>query len=687
MPDVAIYNERVVTVSDVYKFGLPGPFLCLNCFLYLNCESPLQLRKSRNGDTNYTEHFYHPNTVKDTIACTTLTLDRMRDNDSWHTTLSRCIESESREVIRQNGSVKHIVDAYDSLNDMGIEFQHSPISAEAVQSRDATTYLHWVFNVANQYIRKVHVGKRVICEIPHSNWETAVKAVKNRVYLDTGCREWIYLEDREAYRIEINGVIRNVWIGSACSFKEIYDDTCLSNILTQEGIDYFNGRTEDIHTVPIMYARCKKSMWLLDEIHRAYVYSHKYKTNTILAIKSVAGSGKTTTLLELAKIHSKKKILYLAFNRSLIDDIRAKSSKQGINNICPDTFHALARRAYISVKGVEPQYTTLTPHTLSSIDPWYNDKPYGLKKSAVKLYTTFCGSVMPLERFSSNLLTMLWNKTLQGKLLTQDSMLKLCFMNHWLKGYIDKNYDMIMIDETQDFDILMLRMVLDDTTIPKIFVGDPMQSIYQWRGCINGFNYLPELALIVEFYSTFRVGDPECEVIRQKFKNCWMISKAKHQTILTDNVNALEGGYTYLFRSWKKLLTTAQRTKNIWVCNFEAKSETMRKMHPGLRKGGGFDDGEDDLPKFLRTLSEDQLEEMISSIEDNSTSKEEAKYKFYTIHSYKGLEDDYVRIADDIDEKYGEDMNLYYVALTRGMKTIVEDTVHVDFMKYFARLI
>jgi superfamily I DNA/RNA helicase len=260
-------------------------------------------------------------------------------------------------------------------------------------------------------------------------------------------------------------------------------------------------------------------------------------------------------------------------------------------------------------------------------------------------------------------------------------------MNHWLKGYIDKNYDMIMIDETQDFDILMLRMVLDDTTIPKIFVGDPMQSIYQWRGCINGFNYLPESALIVEFYSTFRVGDPACEVIRQKFKNCWMISKAKHQTILTDNVKALEGGYTYLFRSWKKLLTTAQRTKNIWVCNFEAKSETMRKMHPGLRKGGGFDDGEDDLPKFLRTLSENELEEMISSIEDNSTSKEEAKYKFYTIHSYKGLEDDYVRIADDIDEKYGEDMNLYYVALTRGMKTIVEDTVHVDFMKYFARLI
>jgi superfamily I DNA/RNA helicase len=237
-----------------------------------------------------------------------------------------------------------------------------------------------------------------------------------------------------------------------------------------------------------------------------------------------------------------------------------------------------------------------------------------------------------------------------------------------------------MIDETQDFDMLMLRMVLDDTTIPKIFVGDPMQSIYQWRGCINGFNYLPHSALILEFYSSFRVGNPACDLIRQKFKNCWMISKAKHETVLTDRI---DGGYTYLFRSWKKLLTTAQKTKNIWVCNFEAKAETMRKMHPALRKGGGFDDGEDDLPKFLRMLTEDQLEEMISSIEENSTSKEEATYKFYTIHSYKGLEDDYVRIADDIEEKYGDDKNLYYVALTRGMKTIAEDTAQIDFMAYF----
>lgn len=676
MPDVAVFTDRVVTVSDVYKFGLAetGPFLCLHC------DGPLQLRKSRNGDSTYTDHFFHPNTVKDThVECDKKTLDRI--GDSWHSTLSDFIECESREIVRKNGSVKHIVDAYDSLSDIGIEFQNSPISTDAVKSRDATTYLHWVFNVENQYIRKVRVGKRVVCEIPHSSWEASVKVVKNRVYLDTGCREWIYLEDRESYRVEVEGSIRHVWIGTACSFNEVYE-SCLQNIITNKGIEYFNGRTGEIQTVPTMNARCKNSMHLLDDIHRAYVYKHKCKPNDILAIKSVAGSGKTTTLLELAKIHSKKKILYLAFNKALIDDISIKIKKQGITNLYPSTFHALALRAYVSVKGVQPNINQLTPQTLHNVDPWYNDKPYGLKKSAVKEYTKFCGSVMSLERFGgSNLLKILWSRTLQGSLITHDSILKLCFINHWLKEYVDKTYDMIMIDETQDFDMLMLRMVLDDTTIPKLFVGDPMQSIYQWRGCINGFKYLPSSALSIEFYSTFRVGDPACEIIRQKFKNCWMISKAKYETILTEDLTKLEGAYTYLFRTWRKLLTTAQKKKNIWIYNFDSKVETMRKMHAGLRKGGGIDDGEDDLPKFLRTLTEGQLEEMISTIQENSTTKEEAAYKCYTIHSYKGLEDDYIRIADDIEDKYGEDVNLYYVALTRGMKVIVEDTV-VDLMRF-----
>jgi hypothetical protein len=230
-----------------------------------------------------------------------------------------------------------------------------------------------------------------------------------------------------------------------------------------------------------------------------------------------------------------------------------------------------------------------------------------------------------------------------------------------------------MVDETQDFDIMMLNMLLNDTTIPKIFVGDPMQSIYKWRGCINGFTKLPKTALTIEFYSTFRIGDPACEVIRSKFKECWMISKASTTTILTQDVGLLKDRkYTYLFRTWRALLTTATFMPKVWIYKYEQTVDKMRRLHKILSFSGTVDDDEfeDDLPGFLRSIKSDELESIISNIEANLTTKEEALCKMYTIHSYKGLEDDNIRIANDIEE---EDENLYYVALTRGMKLIVED--------------
>jgi superfamily I DNA/RNA helicase len=118
--------------------------------------------------------------------------------------------------------------------------------------------------------------------------------------------------------------------------------------------------------------------------------------------------------------------------------------------------------------------------------------------------------------------------------------------------------------------------------------------------------------------------------------------------------------------------------KNIWIYNYEEQIEKMRKLHSILKTfDGNIDEEEfsDDLPIFLKSLSKEDLEILITDIENNITSKQDALYKFYTIHSYKGLEDNYIRISNDWDKSLDDDEgeNLYYVALTRGMKIIVEE--------------
>jgi len=272
------------------------------------------------------------------------------------------------------------------------------------------------------------------------------------------------------------------------------------------------------------------------------------------------------------------------------------------------------------------------------------------------------------------LLTTLWNKTLSNEIITFDSLRKLSQMNHWFKKYIDTTYDMIMIDETQDFDIMMLKMLIDDTTIPKIFVGDPKQSIYQFRGCINAFKYLPKNTLTIEFYSTFRIGNPACDLIREQISDCWMIAKNDKTTQLSSDISLLENkNYTYLFRTWAALLTSAKSLKEIWIYSYDKKVEEIRKLHDKLHTlGNKFNDDtfEDDLPKFLKKLSIEDLENLISSIDTNIVAKNDAKIKLYSIHSYKGLEDDNIRIADD---NIDDDENLHYVAITRGMKNIILD--------------
>ena len=698
MPSFAVYKDKIITAEDIYKFNIDksSEFTCYNC------DKEVNFRQKRNIDNNFTEHFYHPNTVKDThIECDRLTLDKVKDIDTWHNTFSHLIEDENREIVRRNSDIKHIVDAYDPLNNSGIEFQNSSISVEAVKSRDATTELDWIFNVENQYIRHVEIGNKIICEIPHENWENAVKVVKNNVFLYTGKKEWIYLEDRENYRVEVEGKKANVWIGIPCTFEYILENTCLCNMLTEKGVAHFSSFDKNIEITNVIYARCKKSMYLLDDIHRKYVNTHVFNKGDILAIKSVAGSGKTTTLLNLAKIHNKKRILYVAFNKSLIEEIKGKIKEYKITNLFPFTFDALIYDCYYTIKNKNPEIKTLSAQTIQDINPWLKGKAWRIRKDCVDEYNRFCNdpTILNIGNFTDKKLVHgLWDLTLKGELLTFESLRKLSLKEKWFKNYIDIKYDMVMIDETQDFDMLMLRMLLDDTTIPKIFVGDAKQSIYQWRGCINGFNYMPKGSLTIEFYSTFRVGDPACETIRKQFDDCWMISKSKNTTNIISDISTIgDEKYTYLFRTWRTLLTTASSLPNIWINSYDSKIQDIRRKHAILSKNkAAFEDDqfEDDLPNFLKSISESELENMIEQIEANMVQKKSAICKMFTIHGYKGLEDDNIRIASDVEtdpassipnnrgishekriKMIEEATNVSYVALTRGMKYIIMDNI------------
>ena len=706
MPLFAVLDDQVISVPDMYKHSIPTTSQ-LSCF---NCEKRLLFKQQRNADKDFTEHFYHPNTKKGThIECENTSFMKPQD-DRWHVMMSSLVDRRCREVVRkrkyddedaddnnnsEQTNVKHIVDAYNRERHVGVEFQNSPISADAVRSRDATTHLDWIFNVERQCIRKVRVGNFGVCEVPYDKWTSAIRAVKNHVFLYTGCAEWILLTDRNVYYVEIpESKRRHVWIGELVPFEKVWT-TCLQHVLTDEGAESLRTTTarKALRSVDVVYARCKASMCLLDSIHRQYIYDHAFENGKVVALKSVAGSGKTTTLLKLAKVRSTHRILYLAFNKSLQTEVEAKAKNQNIPNLHPRTFDSLVLElccevhcARINISDVHRH--GVTPQNICNILPWFRGVSFPSRKRFVKLFKDFCGQyehsspqafcrALQQQQVSQNewtQLEMLWHKCVAFDVVTFDSMRKMSQLNHWFRR-LSRKYDMIFVDEVQDFDRQMLHMVLHDTTMPKLFVGDPRQSIYSWRpGHVNAFEHLPHDALVIEFYSTFRVGEPACEQIRNMFDDCWMVSRSTNETVLSTDTSLLDDKtHTYLFRTWRHLLLTATTTPRVWIHSYEVLIEKMRKQrHYYKQREFDADSYDEDLPRFLKELNEKEFESLLSKIHTNIVPRDECMCKMYTIHAFKGLEDEYIRIHEDVYMQDNDQLNLYYVSLTRGTKLVVE---------------
>jgi len=352
------------------------------------------------------------------------------------------------------------------------------------------------------------------------------------------------------------------------------------------------------------------------------------------------------------------------------------------------------------------------------IKEFYNE----VKKYYIKYYNDFCKNceILNINYYCKKILKKeipflisLWNDNIKNKFITYEGLIKQSLVYHFCKNNIDNNYDAIFIDDAHDFDSCMLQILLNDTTIPKIFIGDPKQSIYGFKGCINAFDYLPRESLNIKFYSTLRIGNPACQILCKDFKDLQMVTKNINETKYEYNTKfTINNNFTYLFRSWRCLLNTAKDMKNIWINNFEKQSKKMLtliddiqyinnnlknqsnkmltliddiqymsddeiEMRNNFKKKSKkmFNDDEidlfdDDLPKFLSSLTKNELENLLDTIENNSVSFTDATCKMYTIYSYKGLEDDIIKIADDLDGDKEE--NLYYVALTRAKKIIID---------------
>lgn len=262
------------------------------------------------------------------------------------------------------------------------------------------------------------------------------------------------------------------------------------------------------------------------------IYQVYENTNNNIFISATAGSGKTTTIVELAKRTSKlKKVIFLAFNKSIVNELVERLPK----NIEVATLHSkgfsilkrnfkmntklnelknfIYAKKILKLKNNKKQNAYL--FTISSIINLMKlNLITGENKGEIQALCDAYGIITLGNEISDaikvfNAIEKVNYNGKQKENIDFTDMLYLPLKK--VKSEDFPKYDVVMLDECQDINPLQRELALN--LLKKngrlISVGDDKQTIYSFQGSsLDSFNYLKnrQKTSILPLSTTYRCG-------------------------------------------------------------------------------------------------------------------------------------------------------------------------------------
>jgi superfamily I DNA/RNA helicase len=422
-----------------------------------------------------------------------------------------------------------------------------------------------------------------------------------------------------------------------------------------------------------------------------------------IKINAVAGSGKTTTIIEYSKSRpSRSRILYLAFNKSVKTEADEKFSRLGLDNVKVETAHSLAYKNVIYKYGYSLKSNGYKTHEVAEILKLRRRKEKHFELFAAnhinRFVSYFCNSsarkvnqlnyldvisdpvaydfVSKNYEFIEKQTRLFLSKMDSGEIeITHDFYLKKFQLQNPVL-----NYDYILFDEGQDASPAMLDVFLNQNAI-KVIVGDSHQQIYSWRYAINSLEQVDytALPLTISFRFPQDIANLACEIL--KWKNMlseYLIfpikgsggknSNQMKATIARTNIGLLGKAFEFVEQSHKTQPLYFEGNVNSYLYAEDGASlfdvlNLYNHNHEMIK---------DALIKSFNDFSE--LEEYVMKTEDNQLSvlveivkkyenelpklirlikdshvedKRQAKMVFSTVHRSKGMEYDTVFLHND----------------------------------------
>lgn len=453
-----------------------------------------------------------------------------------------------------------------------------------------------------------------------------------------------------------------------------------------------------------------------------------FKTTRVLKVNACAGSGKSSTLKMLAN-DNQQPSLYICFNKSVAEEAREKFP----NHVECRTTHSLAyaeHGKHVAHKLKRPVGTYRNvAGTSSEIAKYYRISDYHIGNDEIKATTIASFARTAVERFqcsteekfSSKLLPYYEITTLKKNhpgldikdfgtvvlkyarklwmdrtnpasevICTPDTYLKL-----WQLSKPVLNYDIIYVDESQDSNPTVLDVVRRQTQSKVCYVGDTHQSIYQFRGAVNAMELIDAPSLTLS--KSFRYGQKIADIAN------WLIGDEMEVKGL-ESINSIvkdvaSDQYTMIFRTngalFERAVDLIAQGKEVFcevdtkgfIKKLESADSLYRKNFTGVKHEDitpysswsdlkTASEEEPELKRLARIVESKQTTKYVSTL-SNLKSKAGASILLTTAHKSKGMEWDNVIVADDFpikpcmqDNTNTQEINLFYVAVTRAIKTL-----------------
>ncbi|XP_037701745.1 F-box DNA helicase 1 isoform X3 [Choloepus didactylus] len=483
------------------------------------------------------------------------------------------------------------------------------------------------------------------------------------------------------------------------------------------------------------------------------ILNHKMEPLQVVKIMAFAGTGKTSTLVKYAEKWSESRFLYVTFNKSI-----AKQAELVFpSNVICKTFHSMA------YGHVGRKYQLKKKLNLFRLTPFMVNSVLAEGKAGFIRAKLVCKTLENFFASADEELTIdhvpIWCKNSQGQrvMVEQseklngvleasrlwDNMQKLgeCkeeayqmthdgYLKLWqLSKPLLASFDAIFVDEAQDCTPAIMNIVLSQPC-GKIFVGDPHQQIYTFRGAVNALFTVPHTHV---FYLTqsFRFGVEIAYVGATILDVCKRVRKktlvgGSHKSSIRGEVR---GQVALLSRTNANVFDEAVRVTDreepakihliggiksfgldriidIWIL---LQSEEDRKKQSLVIKDKFIrrwlhKEGFSGFKRYVTAAEDKELEAKIAVVEKYNIripelverierchikDRDFAEYILGTVHKAKGLEFDTVHVLDDFVkvpcarhnlaqlphfrvESFSEDeWNLLYVAVTRAKKRLI----------------